>query len=97
MVDDAGSNFSGHKPRLISPKLTSGASMGTTAALTPPPLTARPAPRRVPFAAAAGQFVASGIHRPGLALVLELRIRDGEGERKVDGLLVVHRLLSSRG
>src|ERR1039458_1673651 len=39
MVDDFGSNFSGHRPRLMSPKVTSGASTGITAALMPPPLT----------------------------------------------------------
>jgi hypothetical protein len=39
MVDDFGSNFSGHRPRLMSPEGHEGASIGITAALMPPPLT----------------------------------------------------------
>ena len=49
--------------------------------------------RRVPFAAAAGQFVARRVDRSVLTLILELRLRRGEREGKVDGLLDVHRVL----
>src|ERR1035441_6424449 len=52
----------------------------------------RPVPRRVPFPAAAGELVVRRVDGSVLALVREFRLRYREGERKVDGLLIVHRL-----
>src|ERR1022692_2216398 len=93
MAADSGSNFSGQRARVMSPKVARGPSTGINAALRPPPLTRAQCPTVIPLAVGAGQRVVGRVHRARLSLVLELRVRRGEREGEVDGLLLVDRLL----
>src|ERR1022692_4664019 len=93
MAADSGSNFSGQRARVMSPKVARGPSTGINAALRPPPLTRAQCPTVIPLAVGAGQRVVGRVHRARLSLVLELRVRRGEREGEVDGLLLVYRFV----